>query len=152
MRSAAELSPVCAGAGTVPGPGGNARASSRGPCGRAWCFFFFSSRRRHTRCSRDWSSDVCSSDLLKWDFNRNWSEPGWDQVPADEQRRVYVEFVRHLYAILADLRRKHPTIEIESCSGGGGRVDLGILRFTDEVWPSDNTDPFDRLTIQDGFT
>src|SRR2546429_2768746 len=27
-------------------------------------FFFFSSRRRHTRCSRDWSSDVCSSDLL----------------------------------------------------------------------------------------
>ena len=90
--------------------------------------------------------------FLKWDYNRNWSEPGWDQVPADEQRRVYVEFVRHLYAILADLRRKHPTIEIESCSGGGGRVDLGILRFTDEVWPSDNTDPFDRLTIQDGFT
>ena len=90
--------------------------------------------------------------FLKWDYNRNWSEPGWDQVPADEQRRVYVEFVRHLYAILADLRKKHPTIEIESCSGGGGRVDLGILRFTDEVWPSDNTDPFDRLTIQDGFT
>src|SRR6266436_9016920 len=30
---------------------------------RQWCFCFFSSRRRHTRCSRDWSSDVCSSDL-----------------------------------------------------------------------------------------
>src|SRR5216684_8304650 len=29
-------------------------------------FFFFSSRRRHTRCSRDWSSDVCSSDLTHW--------------------------------------------------------------------------------------
>src|SRR5256884_7217523 len=29
------------------------------------CDFFFSSRRRHTRCSRDWSSDVCSSDLLR---------------------------------------------------------------------------------------
>src|SRR5256884_3506409 len=28
-------------------------------------FFFFSSRRRHTRCSRDWSSDVCSSDLIE---------------------------------------------------------------------------------------
>src|SRR5215813_7607213 len=28
-----------------------------------WFFFFFSSRRRHTRCGRDWSSDVCSSDL-----------------------------------------------------------------------------------------
>jgi alpha-galactosidase len=43
-------------------------------------------------------------------------------------------------------------VEIESCSGGGGRVDLGIVGVTDEVWPSDNTDPFDRLTIQDGFT
>jgi alpha-galactosidase len=90
--------------------------------------------------------------FLKWDYNRNWSEPGWDQVPPDEQRRVYVEFIRNLYAILADLRKKHPKVEIESCSGGGGRVDLGILRYTDEVWPSDNTDPFDRLAMQDGFS
>jgi alpha-galactosidase len=90
--------------------------------------------------------------FLKWDYNRNWAEPGWDQVPQDEQKRVYVEFVRNLYAILGDLRRKHPTVEIESCSGGGGRVDLGILRYTDEVWPSDNTDPFDRLAMQDGFS
>jgi len=43
-------------------------------------------------------------------------------------------------------------VEIESCSGGGGRVDLGILEYTDEVWPSDNTDPFDRISQQDGFT
>ncbi len=63
-----------------------------------------------------------------------------------------MEFIRNLYSILADLRKKHPKIEIESCSGGGGRVDLGILRYTDEVWTSDNTDPFDRLSMQDGFT
>jgi alpha-galactosidase len=90
--------------------------------------------------------------FLKWDYNRNWSEPGWDQVPVDEQQTVYVEYIRNLYAILGDLRRKHPEVEIESCSGGGGRVDLGILRYTDEVWPSDNTDPFDRLSMQDGFS
>jgi len=90
--------------------------------------------------------------FLKWDYNRNWSEPGWDQVPVDEQKRVYVQFTRNLYSILDDLRAKHPKVEIESCSGGGGRVDLGILRHTDEVWPSDNTDPLDRLTQQDGFT
>jgi len=90
--------------------------------------------------------------FLKWDYNRNWAEPGWDQLPATEQKRVYVDFTRNLYAILAELRRKHPKVEIESCSGGGGRVDLGILRYVDEVWPSDNTDPFDRLTQQDGFT
>jgi alpha-galactosidase len=90
--------------------------------------------------------------FLKWDYNRNWSEPGWDQLPAAEQKKVYVSFTDNLYWILSELRKKHPKLEIESCSGGGGRVDLGILRYTDEVWPSDNTDPFDRLTQQDGFT
>jgi alpha-galactosidase len=90
--------------------------------------------------------------FLKWDYNRNWSEPGWDQLPAAEQKRVYVDFTQNLYWILSELRKKHPKVEIEDCSGGGGRVDLGILRYTDEVWPSDNTDPFDRLTIQDGFS
>jgi alpha-galactosidase len=90
--------------------------------------------------------------FLKWDYNRNWSEPGWDQMPPSEQKAVYVDFTRNLYGILAELRKRHPNVEIESCSGGGGRVDLGILRYVDEVWPSDNTDPFDRLSQQDGFT
>ena len=90
--------------------------------------------------------------FLKWDYNRNWSEPGWDQLPPEEQKAVYVAFTRNLYGILTELRKRHPNVEIESCSGGGGRVDLGILRYVDEVWPSDNTDPFDRLTLQDGFT
>jgi alpha-galactosidase len=90
--------------------------------------------------------------FLKWDYNRNWSEPGWPAVAPDGQKEVYVEYTRNLYGILADLRKKYPNVEIESCSGGGGRVDLGILGYTDEVWPSDNTDPFDRLSIQDGFT
>ena len=90
--------------------------------------------------------------FLKWDYNRNWSEPGWDQLPPAEQKKVYVAFIQNLYWVLGELKKKHPKVEIESCSGGGGRVDLGILQYTDEVWPSDNTDPFDRLTQQDGFT
>ena len=90
--------------------------------------------------------------FYKWDYNRNWSEPGWDAVATDQQKEVYVKYIENLYGILRELRAKHPKVEIESCSGGGGRVDLGILGLTDEVWPSDNTDPFDRLTIQDGFT
>ena len=90
--------------------------------------------------------------FLKWDYNRNWSEPGWPAVAPDEQKQVYVKFTENLYSILRELRAKHPGLEIESCSGGGGRVDLGIMGYTDEVWTSDNTDPFDRLTIQDGFT
>jgi len=98
--------------------------------------------------------------FLKWDYNRNWSEPGWPEAPGSTstqpdiagQKEIYVRYMDNLYDILAKLRAKHPKLEIESCSGGGGRVDLGILRYTDEVWPSDNTDALDRLSIQDGFT
>ncbi|MGA8939709.1 MAG: alpha-galactosidase [Acidobacteriaceae bacterium] len=90
--------------------------------------------------------------FLKWDYNRNWTEPGWPAVAPDMQKQVYVAYTRNLYSILQELRAKHPKLEIESCSGGGGRVDLGIMHYTDEVWPSDNTDPYDRLSIQDGFT
>lgn len=90
--------------------------------------------------------------FLKWDYNRNWSEPGWDAAPQEDQKKIYVKYVENLYEILDRLRAKHPRLEIESCSGGGGRVDLGILRRTDEVWTSDNTDAYDRLILQDGFT
>jgi len=90
--------------------------------------------------------------FLKWDYNRNWSEPGWPAVAPEDQKKVYVDFIRNLYSILAELRAKHPNVEIESCSGGGSRVDTGIMRFTDEVWTSDNTDAYDRLLIQNGFT
>ena len=65
---------------------------------------------------------------------------------------IYVRYIENYYSILHELRTKHPQVEIESCSGGGGRVDLGVMRYTDEVWTSDNTDPFDRLSIQDGFS
>jgi alpha-galactosidase len=90
--------------------------------------------------------------FLKWDYNRNWSEPGWPAVAPDAQKNVYVDFVRNFYSILTELRQKHPNVEIESCSGGGSRVDLGVMQYTDEVWPSDNTDAYDRLLIQNGFT
>jgi alpha-galactosidase len=90
--------------------------------------------------------------FLKWDHNRNWSEPGWPEQPVEDQQKIYVEFVRNLYWIIAELRRRHPKLEIETCAGGGGRVDLGILALTDQAWPSDNTDPYDRLTIQDGYS
>ena len=90
--------------------------------------------------------------FLKWDANRNFSEPGWPQKPVDEQKALWVAYEQGYYRVLDTLRKRFPKLEIESCSGGGGRVDLGVMRYADEVWPSDNTDPFDRLTIQDGFT
>jgi alpha-galactosidase len=90
--------------------------------------------------------------FLKWDYNRNFSEPGWPEVATDQQKKIWVRFTENLYDILDRLRKRHPKLEIESCSGGGGRVDLGMLRRVEQVWPSDNTEAFDRLTIQQGFT
>jgi alpha-galactosidase len=89
---------------------------------------------------------------FKWDMNRSFSEPGWPELAPAEQRKLWVQYDRNLYEVLDRLRAKHPKLEIESCSGGGGRVDLGILQRVDEVWPSDNTEAFDRLRIQEGFS
>lgn len=84
-------------------------------------------------------------DFIKWDMNRHISEPGLD-------RALYVNYVRNVYAIIDQLRAKHPKLEIESCSGGGGRADLETLKRVDQVWTSDNTEAFDRLRIQEGFS
>lgn len=89
---------------------------------------------------------------FKWDMNRSFSEPGWPSVAPEEQKEVWLQYVRNYYSILERLRQKHPSLEIESCSGGGARVDLGVLKRVDEVWTSDNTEAFDRLRIQEGFS
>jgi alpha-galactosidase len=91
-------------------------------------------------------------EFLKWDMNRHFGEPGWPEVPVAQQKELWVKYVENVYNIIDRLRAAHPGLEIESCSGGGGRVDLGILKRVDEVWTSDNTEAFDRLRIQEGFT
>ena len=91
-------------------------------------------------------------EFLKWDMNRHFGEPGWPEVAVAEQKQIWVKYVDNVYNIIDRLRAKRPGLEIESCSGGGGRVDLGILKRVDEVWTSDNTEAFDRLRIQEGFT
>ncbi|MFE5124909.1 alpha-galactosidase [Streptomyces sp. NPDC056669] len=89
-------------------------------------------------------------DYVKWDFNRSFSDAGW---PGDAYpRRLWIDHVRGLYELLERLRAAHPQVAFESCSGGGGRIDLGVLGRTDQVWTSDNTDPLDRLAIQHGFS
>lgn len=89
-------------------------------------------------------------DYVKWDFNRCFSDAGW---PGDRYpQRLWVGHVRAVYDLLDRLRRAHPGVAFESCSGGGGRIDLGMLGRTDQVWTSDNTDPLDRLAIQEGFS
>jgi alpha-galactosidase len=83
-------------------------------------------------------------DFLKWDHNRPWTEVG--------QRSDWVQHVLGLYDLLARLRSAFPQLSIEACASGGGRADLGILGYTDQVWTSDNTDAADRLLIQYGYS
>lgn len=89
-------------------------------------------------------------DYVKWDFNRCFTDAGWPGDPYPQ--RLWVDHVRGFYALLDRLREAHPGVAFESCSGGGGRIDLGVLSRTDQVWTSDNTDPLDRLAIQHGFS
>ncbi|MFG1711085.1 alpha-galactosidase [Nonomuraea sp. M3C6] len=88
-------------------------------------------------------------DFLKWDFNRAFTEAG--RPGHDDPDRLWIDHVRAVYAIIDRLRADHPHLRIESCAGGGGRADLGILARTDEVWTSDNTDAVDRIGIQHGY-
>ena len=81
---------------------------------------------------------------LKWDNNRDVVDGGRSPGgEADVHRSTEA-----LYALLDELRRRHPGVEIESCAGGGGRIDLGILERTDRVWASDSNDPLERQQIQ----
>jgi len=89
--------------------------------------------------------------FIKWDMNRNASEPGWPDAPGDA-RELWVRYVRGVYRVWSTLAQRHPKVLWQSCSGGGGRVDYGMLRMVDQFWVSDNTEATARLGIQEGFS
>ncbi|GAA1935366.1 alpha-galactosidase [Microbacterium aoyamense] len=88
--------------------------------------------------------DEYAIDYIKWDHNRDLIEAG---DPTDGGRPVVHAQTLAFYRLLRELRDAHPGLEIESCSSGGGRVDLGVLELTDRVWVSDNSDPHDRQSM-----
>ena len=83
-------------------------------------------------------------DYIKWDHNKLVTEPGSRRSgrPAVHAQTLAV------YNIFKGLKTAHPGLEIESCSSGGGRVDLGILEHADRIWVSDCVDPVERADIQ----
>ncbi|MBT2550812.1 alpha-galactosidase [Arthrobacter sp. ISL-65] len=83
-------------------------------------------------------------DYIKWDHNRDLIEAG-NQLNGG--RAGVHEQTLAFYSLLREIRSEHPNLEIESCSSGGARVDLGVLEHTDRVWVSDNIDPHDRQTM-----
>lgn len=98
-------------------------------------------------------SDILSSapiTYVKWDMNRHLTEIGSASLPAEKQRETAHRYVLGLYRIMDEITRAFPHILFESCSGGGGRFDPGILYYMPQTWTSDNTDAVSRLYIQYG--
>jgi alpha-galactosidase len=84
-------------------------------------------------------------DYVKWDHNRELLEAGSSQhdgAPAAHRQNLAY------YALLDELRGLHPSVVWESCSAGGGRIDLGVLEHVQRVWTSDMTDALARQQIQ----
>ncbi|MFP3713225.1 alpha-galactosidase [Puerhibacterium sp. TATVAM-FAB25] len=81
-------------------------------------------------------------DFVKWDHNRDLAEPVHDGAPGTHAQTLAA------YRLIERLKADHPGLEIESCSSGGARTDLGILARTDRVWASDSNDPVERQDIQ----
>jgi alpha-galactosidase len=79
---------------------------------------------------------------IKWDHNRVLVEPG-HLGRAGVRRQTEA-----IYRLFDELKARHPGLEIESCSSGGGRVDLGMVQHADRFWTSDMTDPIERQGIQ----
>ncbi|MEO6988960.1 MAG: alpha-galactosidase, partial [Aquihabitans sp.] len=77
---------------------------------------------------------------LKWDANRDLTEAG----------TAAIERARATWDVMAEVARRHPDVGLMACASGGGRSDLGTLRYFHELWTSDNTDPVDRVRIQWG--
>lgn len=87
---------------------------------------------------------------VKWDMNRNITEPWSAALPADRQGELFHRYILGVYELYRRLTEAFPEILFESCAGGGGRFDPGMLAFAPQAWTSDNTDAIERLSIQWG--
>lgn len=87
---------------------------------------------------------------IKWDANRHVASVGSSYLPADKQSHFWIKYTQGLYSVYERIREKYPHIIIQSCSSGGGRIDYGALKYHQEVWTSDNTEPRSRIFIQYG--
>ena len=87
---------------------------------------------------------------VKWDMNRTLTEPFSVGLPADRQGEFFHRHILGVYDLYARLTAAFPEILFESCSGGGGRFDPGLLAFAPQAWTSDDTDAIERLRIQWG--
>lgn len=91
-------------------------------------------------------------DYFKWDMNRNLSEVYSPTLPPERQGEVGFRYMKGVYDLISWFGEEFPNAMIETCSGGGGRYDLGMMKYSTQIWTSDNTYPYWRAFIQHGST
>ncbi|MBP3647995.1 MAG: alpha-galactosidase [Clostridia bacterium] len=89
-------------------------------------------------------------EYVKWDMNRNFAEAGSAVLSASQQGELHHRYMLGLYRVLEAITSRFPHVLFESCSGGGGRFDAGMLYYMPQTWTSDDTDAVERLFIQYG--
>jgi alpha-galactosidase len=89
-------------------------------------------------------------EYVKWDMNRHLTEVFSQDWDARRQGEVSHRYMLGVYEVFSRITAAFPTVLFESCSGGGGRFDAGMLYFSPQVWTSDNTDALSRVRIQYG--
>ena len=100
----------------------------------------------------------CVSDILKsakisyvkWDMNRQLSDLGSTSLEAASMGRLSYLYTLSVYDLQGRLLEEFPDLLLENCSGGGARYDGGMLFYSPQVWCSDDTDAYERLSIQAG--
>ena len=88
---------------------------------------------------------------FKWDCNSpitNIHSP----YLKDRQGRLYIDHVRGVYNVMKRVNENYPDVTLMLCSGGGARCDYEAMKYFDEFWCSDDTDPVERAYIQWGFS
>jgi len=88
--------------------------------------------------------------FIKWDCNAVIYNAGsaYLNKKGIPQSHLYVDYIKGIYSVLEKLRAKYPKVPMMLCSGGGGRGDYEILKYFTEFWPSDDTDPLERIFLQ----
>lgn len=89
-------------------------------------------------------------EYMKWDMNRNMTEPFSGAQTPERQKETQHRYMLGLYRVLEEITARFPEILFESCSGGGGRFDPGMLYYMPQTWTSDDSDAAERMFIQYG--
>ncbi len=106
--------------------------------------------KNYIKTSLDHMLSTVHIDYIKWDMNRHMTDMYSAAIP--HQGMFFHQYMLGLYDILHFIQQKYPYMLIETCASGGNRFDLGMLTYGAQIWTSDNTDPIERLSIQEGLS